>query len=273
MILSFLLILFQGLLALMQFVGGSSLDLGFLGESNVVSGMRGSSFIELNNQLYLRGYGTFPHPNVLGGWLVFNMFFGWFLYDKLNRRLDFSVILIFVSSLFMVLTFSRVGYLITVLIWVVFLCNIFVRINKKVKTREYGFAGLVSERVLNLIGGGDSSWSERSDLMRSSIQVIRSNLLLGTGLGRFVSSMGSVRSDGGILILQPVHNIFLLLVSELGLVGFGLFSTLLYFFLRERKFTVRFVTVLVCLVIWGLFDHYWVSLSQGLVMLLIVIIL
>lgn len=277
MITSVVLVVIQGLIALMQFTGGTSLGLSFLGESNVVSGMRGSSFIELNSQLYLRGYGTFPHPNVFGGWLMFNMFFGWFLYDILKKKRDYAIILMVLSSIVMVLTFSRIGYLITGLIWVVFLCNIFVRINtkkqKKVIKKEYGFIGLVSERVLNLIGGGDSSWSERLDLMRSSVGVIKSNLLVGTGLGRFVSSMESVRSDSGILILQPVHNVFLLLVSELGLIGFGLFSTLLYFFLRERKFTVRFVTVLFCLFIWGGFDHYWVSLSQGLVVFLSVIVL
>ncbi len=278
LVLSIGLVVFQGLLALIQFSGGSSLGLSFLGESKVVSGMRGSSFIALNNQLYLRGYGTFPHPNVFGGWLMFNMFLGWFLYDGMDRKRDYSIILMVLSSLVMVLTFSRVGYLVTGLIWLVFLVNMFVRINKKhtkkEKTKEFGMVGLVSERVMNLVGGEDSSWSERLDLMRESIQVIKSNLLLGTGLGRFISSMEGVpRSSSGILILQPVHNVFLLLISELGLIGFGLFSTLLYFFFKSKKFTVRFVTVLVCLVIWGMFDHYWVSLGQGVVVLFLLIIL
>ena len=281
LVLSIGLVVFQGLVALIQFSGGSSLGLSFLGESQVVSGMRGSSYIALNNQLYLRGYGTFPHPNVFGGWLMFNMFLGWFLYDGMDRKRDYSIVLMFLSSLVMVLTFSRIGYLVTGLIWLVFLGNIFVRINTKKqrrsikteRTKEFGMVGLVSERVLNLVGGGDSSWSERLDLMRESILVIKSNLLLGTGIGRFVSSMGSVpRSSSGILILQPVHNVFLLLISELGLVGFGLFSTLLYFFLKNRKFTVRLITVLVCLVIWGMFDHYWVSLGQGITLLLLLIV-
>jgi hypothetical protein len=273
LILSLLLVLFQGIVALIQFSGGTSLGIYFLGESHVVSGMMGSSFLTLNNQLYLRGYGTFPHPNVFSGWLIFNIFLGWYLFESMERKRDYSIILMIISSLVMVLTFSRVGYLVTGIVWVVFLGNIFVRINtkkqkrsiKNAKTKEYGMIGLVGERVMNLVGGGDTSWSDRVGLMKASFSIIKDNLLMGVGLGRFVSNMGDLvpRSSNGILLLQPVHNIFLLLISEVGIIGFGLFSTLLYFFLEKKKFTVRFITLLICLFVIGMFDHYMISLGQG----------
>jgi hypothetical protein len=72
------------------------------------------------------------------------------------------------------------------------------------------------------------------------------------------------RNSNGILLLQPVHNIFLLIVSEIGLVGFGLFSTLLYFFFENRKWSLRFVMGLVGIFIISMFDHYLFSLPQGL---------
>mgnify|MGYP001089164247 CR=1 FL=1 len=270
LLLSIGLVLVQGVIALIQFSGGTSLGLSFLGESQVVSGMTGSSFLTLNGQLYLRGYGTFPHPNVFSGWLLFNIFFGWYLFEKMNRKRDYSIILMIISSLVLVLTFSRIGFLVCGVVWVVFLINIFVRINSK---KNFSFVGLISERVLNLIGGGDSSWSDRVGLMRSSFNIIKNNLLMGVGLGRFVSNMGESvpRGGNGILLLQPVHNVFLLSVSELGLVGTGLLGTLLYFFLRGRRFTVRFVTVLVCLFIIGMFDHYLFSLGQGVGMVLVLL--
>jgi len=264
-------VLVQGFVALIQFSGGSSLGISFLGESQVVSGMMGSSFLTLKDQLYLRGYGTFPHPNVFSGWLVFNMFLGWYLFNRMKRKRDYAIVLMALSSLALVLTFSRVGFLVCGIVWVVFIVNLLFKIN--IRGKSFSFVGLLSERALNLVGGGDSSWSDRVELMRCSFVVIRNNFLSGVGLSRFVSGMGegAPRSSNGILLLQPVHNVFLLCVSELGLIGSGLFGTLLYFFLRRRKFTVRLITVLVSLFIIGMFDHYLFSLGQGMVIVLILL--
>jgi O-antigen ligase len=259
---SIFLVLFQGVVALLQFSGGTSLGLSFLGESQVVSGMRGSSFLELNNSLYLRGYGTFPHPNIFGGWLIFNILLGWFLFGNMHKKRDYAVILMGISSLVLVLTFSRISLLVCLLIWIAFIVKSFVN-SKRIK--NFAFFGLISERFMNLFTGGDTSWSDRVGLMESSFHMIKQNLLTGVGLGGFIENMGDTvpRSSNGILLLQPVHNIFLLIVSEIGLVGFGLFSTLIYFFFKNRDWGLRFVMGLVGIFIISMFDHYLVSLPQG----------
>jgi O-antigen ligase len=68
--------------------------------------------------------------------------------------------------------------------------------------------------------------------MRPPFHVIEWDLLTGVGLGRFIADMKDTvpRSSNGILLFQLVHNIFLLMISEIGLIGFSLFSTLFYFF-------------------------------------------
>jgi len=81
------------------------------------------------------------------------------------------------------------------------------------------------------------------------------------------------RSSSGILLLQPVHNVFLLILSEIGLIGFSLFSTLLYFFFKNREWSLRFVMGLVAVFIIGIFDHYLFSLPQGLGILLLLFVL
>jgi O-antigen ligase len=274
---SLALVIFQGLLSLLQFNGGTSLGLSFLGESNVVSGMAGSSFIELRNTLYLRGYGTFPHPNVLGGWLIFNILLGWFLYEKFKEIKDdrwgkvLSIVFMILSSLSLILTFSRISFLVCLIVWIAFLFKIFF----KSKDKNFMFIGLLSERVLNLFTGGDNSWSDRLELMRASLTMIKKNLLIGVGIGEFTSNMGDSvpRSSNGILLLQPVHNILLLIIAEIGLIGFGLYSILLYFFLKNRKFNLRFVIGLVSIFIIGMFDHYLFSLPQGLVVFFLIILI
>jgi putative inorganic carbon (HCO3(-)) transporter len=266
------LVVFQGVLAFSQFRGGTSLGLTFLGESQVVSGMMGSSFLNLDGSLYLRGYGTFPHPNVFAGWLILNILLGWYLFDNMNRRRDISIALMVMSSLSLVLTFSRIAFLVCTIIWIAFLIKVFFN-SRRLKT--YSFLGLMSERLSNLFTGGDTSWGDRVGLMESSFSVIRENMLTGVGLGRFIPNMGDTvpRSGSGILLLQPVHNIFLLFISEIGLIGFTLFSTLLYFFFKKREWSLRFIIGLIAILIIGMFDHYLLSLPQGLAVFLLILVI
>jgi O-antigen ligase len=258
--------------ALLQFSGGSSLGLLFLGESQVVSGMMGSSFLNLNGSLYLRGYGTFPHPNIFAGWLVSNILLGWFLFENMKRKRDYSIILMGLSSLVLVLTFSRISFLVCAVIWLAFFIKVFFNVKR---LKNFAFLGLMSERFFNLFTGGDTSWSDRVGLMKASFNIIKENLLTGVGLGKFVANMGESvpRSENGILLLQPVHNIFLLIVSEIGLVGFGLFSALLYFFFKNREWSLRLVIGVVSVFIIGMFDHYLFSLPQGLGMFMLYLML
>ena len=271
LITSLLSVLFQGILALLQFSGGSSVGLSFLGESNVVNGMIGSSFLELNNALYLRGYGTFPHPNVLGGWLIFNMLLGWYLFDHMKSKRDYSILLMIVSSLVLILTFSRISWLVCGIIWLALIIKTFV----SKKGRMFSFIPLLFERVSNLFNGGDTSWSDRVKLIESSFYIIRNNFLFGVGLGNFTKSMDDTVpiTSNGRFLLQPVHNIFLLMISELGLIGTGLFSSLLYFFLKNREWNLRFILSLVSVFIIGMFDHYMFSLPQGLGLFFLMMIL
>jgi putative inorganic carbon (HCO3(-)) transporter len=266
------LVVFQGVLAFSQFRDGTSLGLTFLGESQVVSGMMGSSFLNLDGSLYLRGYGTFPHPNVFAGWLILNILLGWYLFDNMNRRRDISIALMVMSSLSLVLTFSRIAFLVCTIIWIAFLIKVFFN-SRRLKT--YSFLGLMSERLSNLFTGGDTSWGDRVGLMESSFSVIRENMLTGVGLGRFIPNMGDTvpRSGSGILLLQPVHNIFLLFISEIGLIGFTLFSTLLYFFFKKREWSLRFIIGLIAILIIGMFDHYLLSLPQGLAVFLLILVI
>jgi putative inorganic carbon (HCO3(-)) transporter len=266
------LVVFQGVLAFSQFRGGTSLGLTFLGESQVVSGMMGSSFLNLDGSLYLRGYGTFPHPNVFAGWLILNILLGWYLFENMNRRRDISIALMVMSSLSLVLTFSRIAFLVCTIIWIAFLIKVFFN-SRRLKT--YSFLGLMSERLSNLFTGGDTSWGDRVGLMESSFSVIRENILTGVGLGRFIPNMGDTvpRSGSGILLLQPVHNIFLLFISEIGLIGFTLFSTLLYFFFKKREWSLRFIIGLIAILIIGMFDHYLLSLPQGLAVFLLILVI
>lgn len=264
------LILFQGILGFLQVSRGSSLGLYFLGESKVVSGMQGSSFINLAGELYLRAYGTFPHPNVFAGFLVLFIILGLMFFENRKSLVGFSLVTIsFVSLLF---TFSRVAILLSLLFMGVFFLRYFYR--KKFILSNSPL--LLVQRFENLFKG-DSSFVDRENLFRVGLKIFQDNWLLGVGGGVFVSAMESMipRSSKGILIAQPVHNIFVLFVAEFGLLGLLFFIyPLIFMVLRFYKgcniwkfFGVIFIIAI------GMFDHYLISLPQGLVLLMVLFLM
>ncbi len=251
------LILIQVVIALLQFLSGSSIGISFLGESVFSAGMKGSNFIDIAGNLYIRGYGTFPHPNILAGWFLMSMVFLW-----KNKR---SLVFLLLSSLGIALTFSRVGIFLLAVFWILY---IFQYLKTKKKTMLFSFYGLVHERVLNLFNGGDSAVADRVNLLKQSINIFKTNWLMGTGYNSFVKEMGSnmPRTANGVLLNQPVHNVFMLSLCELGILGTALVGISYWktFFKKKVNLkSLRNIFITICLISIGMVDHYLFSLPQG----------
>lgn len=93
--------------------------------------------------------------------------------------------------------------------------------------------------------------SERVQLINISKEVVAKNFLIGQGLGTFplINSL-----------MQPVHNIFLLALSETGVVGFGALCFLFFKLLKRNWYIFIFVLIT------GLLDHYWLTLQQNMIL-------
>ncbi len=255
----------QGVIGIQQFLGGVSVGLGVLGESRVSTSMLGSSFISLKSGAFLRAYGTFPHPNILGGYLLLSLFISLFLLRVLKGRTKlFPIVTIILSSISIFFTFSRTVLILFVMVLaILFLSKVFF------KKKSLAFLPtILLERFFQGFRNMDSSLIDRRNLIKSSYIVLKENLFLGTGLGNFVKEMGdnAPKTARGLSLMQPVHNIFLLLLCELGVFGFFSFFFLLFEVLRKslRKVTLFGVLIFVVLVGIGLVDHYFFSLPQGL---------
>ena len=279
---SFLLllnVLFQGVLGLLQVLRGSSLNLTFLGESQVVSGMIGSSFITLNGQQFLRAYGTFPHPNVFGGFLILTLLVG---ITSTKKIPGIGISLVILSLMILPLTFSRVPMLLSLVILLLLLIDSILKLKlqpkKNLKEKIFSFSPIFFlSRFSNLVKGEDSSWSDRLKLFKASLRVIRENFMLGTGPGNYVSAIEEFvpRTTKGILLLQPVHNIFLLLFAELGIFGFLIFLYILVYMMVKHvmKIDIFRISVLLSILGIGFWDHYLISLPQGMLIFIIMYML
>ncbi len=268
----------QTIMGSLQFFRGQSSGFYLLGESTVATLLGTSSTVFLGTGTYLRGYGTFPHPNVLGGFFVLILILVLGNYKLLNKKERFWVILgliwIYAGLL---LTWSRVAILLGMLIPVIFLLFK----NWKAGIGIGVFGGIlvsllvsfpqIRERFINQSSFGDVSITQRIELLKSGWEVFKRHPFVGVGLGRSIiaTSEYPVYSISGIKILQPVHNIYPVVAVETGILGLILFLGYLVFLVYSVKnWPVRLSFIAILLAI-GLTDHYLVTLPQGMGMLFI----
>lgn len=294
-------IFIQFLMSITQFVQGRSLGLNFLGESNLVKGFYGTSWIDLGGKVYLRSYGTFPHPNVLGGFLSLTLIYAlsasWRrLRERSQRGFILHLITAIIVSFNVLLTFSRTAIVSSATTWLLFaIGTVFdfrkilrvyrARIlEKRIRPHKRGnFAmvfnfGLIIERFKSLYSSGKVSWLERVKLAKTAVMIILEHPLFGVGAGKFVQAIGQnvALSSGGHYLFEPVHNIYLLLLAEHGIVFGGVAVVIILVIivssLRKTFDLIYERPVLVfgeiSIAVWFLLisniDHYLVTLPQGL---------
>jgi O-antigen ligase len=97
------------------------------------------------------------------------------------------------------------------------------------------------------------------------------NPLLGVGVNNFYNNINLFKDN--VFLIQPVHNIFLLILSETGIIGLvGFLFILLKSFLSILKKQNKYLLFsLLAIIFLGMFDHYFLTLQQGQLMLAFII--
>lgn len=268
-------VIFQSLLALGQwFHQGSLFSYWFLGEQPYNSATNGiDKIIWFDGSLKIPPLGTFPHPNVLAGFLVISLCLilkGPFLKRSFKAGPYWIIFLLSLLALF--LTFSLSAWLALLLIGLPFI----------LKGRKFLLIYLGSLLIIFSLAyprlsflAPESSFSRRSQLANISLKMFQAHPLTGVGLNNFTVTMDQYGFiPATTRFLQPVHNIFLLILSETGLIGiFGFLYLLLQGLslkaFKERPYWISFLVILFL----GLFDHYFLTLQQGLLLLPLLMLL
>jgi hypothetical protein len=277
--------LFQVIIANLQVMKGASIGLQFLGESVLAVQVYGVSFINFGSTVLLRGYGTFPHPNVLAGYLSFALI----ITLLANLKTWIKGLVSFVIILGILLTFSKIGIFTAIVILVIFLTSRLGWFSKYLKI-IYGkkyliylfyvflIISLILLQVLNInlpLISETQSYIDRYNLLVSSWQLLKQNLWFGIGAGNFVSLLNGIAPTnlGGYILLQPVHNIFALFMIENGIIPIIAIAIVILCVYFGRRLSNLFHTnkytflCIITVVILGSFDHYFLTLPQGLAML------
>lgn len=271
---------FESLLAIAQFAKQGSLDsiFYFFGERTFTGQTPGIANVSLAGELQLRPYGTFPHPNVLAAYLLIGIIFvSSSMYHVVSKKRAFVWITIIVSAIALLLSLSRIAILLGVVFGIFFIIQKLRFHKKKIKPIFYVLLPTCYLLlVLSPLGSrftsfslGDEAVTQRAFLMQQATIMIAQSPLFGVGLHNFFYHLSSATLwQNPYLLLQPVHNIYLLIAAETGLVGLGLF--LYFIFLTYKKLQSKksiihnscFMLLSIILVL-GLFDHYFLTLQQG----------
>ncbi|MBI4158181.1 MAG: hypothetical protein HY505_00970 [Candidatus Yanofskybacteria bacterium] len=282
---------FQAVIAIGQFLKQGDLGLRWLGESVLGSQMVGiASFYTSVGDKVIRAYGTTPHSNVLAAYLFLAIVAFYFVvfYTKPNKFLVHSGHFIMLIGLFA--SFSRT-------IIFLFFANFFGRgflVNFVKRFREkYLFGNFFKKKIVPIflvtviatVAFMSFYWPEIQSRMTLSSEEEAVQLrvfynkeslggginLFGIGLGDFTGWLMEQNPNLPSYMYQPVHNIYLLIYSEVGILGLIFFllflAGLFYEFIKKTQLRelkhYSFLLVAVSVLFIGLFDHFLLTIQQG----------
>lgn len=214
-------IIMEAMLGLMQIAKGGSLQGIFywLGERRFNLNTIGVAKISWWGEEMVRAYGTFSHPNSMAGFLLVALE----LWKNYKKDLWYWIVR-WMGVVGVMITASRVAILLLpIYLW----------------------------PILLIFSGWDSlSLVKRMQLNWEALKMFLKHPLFGVGINNYL-----VHSR----YFQPVHNVYLLILSEIGIVPISFKLIKLLKLLRRNIRNKVFWIILIT----GLVDHYWVTLPQN----------
>lgn len=293
-------IFLQSILALYQFLTQSTFASKILGLSLHNPEVPGVSVVEVYNRQgllvrWLRSYGGLDHPNILGGVLAIGIIIlvgllverrKWQIAAKhLKAFVITNYVLLFFFGLALIFTFSHAAYLATFIgVATVLILSDSCHLKNKVdpKSLDCGFilgfgvlfiviwSMLFSVIDVRLFGNSrleQISNQERISGYVDSLQSIAARPVTGWGVGNYYLSLYIRQPFFQSYFYQPVHNVFLLVAAETGILGALLFVfflvILLWTKLSDFKNNGLSIALLFAFLVIMLVDHWLWSLHFG----------
>lgn len=256
------------LTSFLQIYSGKSIEgiFYFLGERHLTLSMPGIAKTYFKGHEILRPYSFFSHPNSMAGFLGVSLFI--YLWSLPDRKLFTDWIIGIGGFLTLLLSFSFNAISAT------FLSFIFLIISRRrKKLLSVAFTILVIASIISLALPSSFNISKRQDvferiqLLHSAAEIFTKKPVVGVGVGNFIPYMSfNAKPNQTIWKLQPVHNIYVLLLVEIGLPLFVVWYCITFAFIRntmiykrERFLYAAFFFILTT----GFLDHYHLSLQQN----------
>ena len=287
----------QAILGLWQFLSQSSFSNKWLGMAEHITSDLGVSVIEtLKGERWLRAYGGLDHPNILGGLLVIGVILLILQIINFKKRNSNGYknnvvyaffILIFTACLFF--TFSRGAWaglivgLISLLVISVWQSDLLIQkrlllIILVLGLLVFSLYTINSDLVLTRLSKDTrleiKSNTERISSYKTAGEIVKKHWLTGVGIGNYTGAVHNIRPNLESYNYQPVHNVFMLILAEIGFIGLFVFIMIIFkvvhslFSLKsiEYKFKIYNISFILVLLTMYMVDHWWWSLHFGILL-------
>ncbi|MBI3282994.1 O-antigen ligase family protein [Candidatus Curtissbacteria bacterium] len=252
-------VFWQALLLIAQFARQGAIGLQILGERSFDAGTVQIAHSQLAGRQFLRPYGTFPHPNVAAAYLAFSLIILFGAAGAQKRKLAPARIILAITTILAVfLTFSKSAIAVLLL-----------GVLATVKSLPRLLLLLLPVAIIGFFAASQlwanlAPVAERLLLSQAALDIALINPAFGVGAANFILELARLDlvSLSETRLLQPVHNVFLLILAENGIFGLMIFAALLLVvarYLQGRTKTVIFIGLLLYLSL----DHFLWTLQQG----------
>jgi len=242
-----------------------------LGERRMSFYTIGISKFNILGKYFMRPYSTFSHPNSLSGYLVV-------IYVLLFTKTKPICCVRALRALLLVaviLTASLNAVLVLIMVFIYLILKKRFSFNeKKIFTIWFFLILLLSILHPALLKDRFSVMNNESIRNRvvlgvSAYKMLEENPLFGVGLNNFIYFLPRLAEENnGVWILQPVHNMVLLIFAELGIFGLLFFSVIIIRAIKnnyvyKNNISMNLTLALVSILTLGLLDHYFLTLQQN----------
>jgi O-antigen ligase len=293
---------FTSLLAIFQFIKQGSIGFDFLNETAFGKNMGNTDTIasanddmgvlkylikNVKDNSLIRSKGLFFHSNMLGGFLLISSLLTMFLIEKTKTK-KYKFLLFFfltIELMAMITSFCRsaiIGFVLASFIFFILMINEKHRVLNllffyllsliictlvfmpQLKERGLLFSKTQSHAAKNMSDGSDKI---RKNLKEVSINMIEKRPIKGVGFRNFI-----IKKDDYIdrhIERANVHNIYLLIFSEVGIFGLLSFVLLIFFVLKDvikyklDPLQITIISIFIVYLIIGLKDHYPIASQMG----------
>lgn len=238
----------------MQFIYQGSLGLALIGERSLNSAVPGLAKVTFFGKELLRSYGTFPHPNVAAAFFLFT-----FIVEVSPRKFTKEKFTLLITGLGLILTFSKSAQAMF-LFSIIYLLKSF---RLKILVLLVSLIPLLFI-LMQALTFQIASISERLSLVSASIEIVKETPFFGIGPGNFISKLSTLNifSLREVRLLQPVHNIFLLTFVENGILGLTALVSIFALMIPKLRDKTS-ILLFVFLILFASFDHFFLTLHQG----------
>jgi len=307
--------LIQSLLAIYQFMTQTIWASKWLGMAQQLITNGGVSVVESETMRWLRAYGSLPHPNILAGYLaiclILLIVMLFLIKNKKQQIFLWLSLPILIAGLFFTFSKSASIAFIIGLFFVGLLAVITKDKNNKIIFAHIILVILTISSVLILIYQdtvitrlqGETrlearSFDERNDYFKQAQDLAKDNFLLGGGLGNYTRALYDYDEEKQpVWYYQPVHNVYFIVLIEMGVLGFIIFMVIIIEIFRRVyhfKFTeysglikilknfheksisqfyknrlfwfLAYATIFLMLLVIMVFDHYLWTLYFGIML-------